>query len=142
MALKYMPIVHFDPFNWFILIRDIVPFAIGLAGGVLYWLRSRQAQSWPCAQGTVWQAEAKRPKEIEDRRRIYIWPWVGQFTYSYPANGEYYSGCHTVNALTERRAEQVVSGWKGRMLVVRYSPANPGISVVLKEDQTGGILGN
>ena len=112
------------------LIRDIVLFAIGVAGVFVYWLRSRQATSWPSTQGTVWQAEARQAKEVEERRSLS--PWVGQFTYSYAVNGEYYSGTHMINALTKRRAEQIVAGWKDRTIAVRYSPSRSDVSIVLK----------
>ena len=69
-------------------------------------------------------------------------PWLGEFTYTYVANGEYYSGFHRIRAGSERRAEERISGWGGRMVVVRYSPTKPEISVLLKSDQPGGQLGN
>ena len=67
----------------------------------------------------------------------YIRPWVGDLTYSYVVNGEYYSGFHRIRARSERRA-----GWKGRMVVVRYSPSKHDLSALLKSDQPGGQLGN
>ena len=44
----------------------------------------------------------------------YIRPWVGDLTYSYVVNGEYYSGFHRIRARSERRAEEKIAGWKGR----------------------------
>lgn len=72
----------------------------------------------------------------------YIQPWVGDLTYSYIVNGEYYSGFHRMRARSERRAEEKIAGWKGRMVVVRYCPDRPELSVLLKGDQPGGQLGN
>ena len=71
-----------------------------------------------------------------------ILPWVGNLTYSYIVNGEYYSGYHRMRARNERRAEEKIAGWKDRMVVVRYSPDKPDLSVLLKSDQPGGQLGN
>jgi hypothetical protein len=63
-------------------------------------------------------------------------------SYSYRVNGEYYSGFHRIGARSERRAEERIVGWKGRMVVVRYSPDRHDLSVLLKGDQPGGQLGN
>ena len=79
---------------------------------------------------------AARP--AEDRP---VKPWVGEFTYTYVANGEYYSGFHRIGARSERRAEERISGWKVRMVVVRYSPTKPQVSVLLRSDRPGGQLG-
>jgi hypothetical protein len=57
-------------------------------------------------------------------------------------NGEYYSGFHRIRARSERRAEEKIAGWKGRMVVVRYSPSKHDLSALLKSDQPGGQLGN
>jgi hypothetical protein len=68
--------------------------------------------------------------------------WVGELTYSYIVEGEYYSGFHPLMARSERRAEELIEGWNGRSVVVRYSPRKHAISVLLKDDQLGGQLGN
>jgi hypothetical protein len=116
--------------------QDILLFAIAACSGIWAWLRTRQAPSWPSAHGTIDRAVA-RPSV--DRN---VKPWVGEFTYTYVANGEYYSGFHRIRERSERRAEELIAGWKGRMVVVRYSPARPEISALLKSDQPGGQLGN
>ena len=126
----------FDPFGAISLWQDILFAAIALGSGVWAWLRARRAQSWPSAQGRISRATA-RP--AGDR---HFKPWLGEFTYTYVANGEYYSGFHGIRARSERRAEELISGWKDRMVVVRYSPKKNDISVLLKSDQPGGQLGN
>jgi hypothetical protein len=103
----------------------------------LTWLRLRRAYSWPSTRGTVWQAEAQSAEG-----RYHILPWAGELTYSYAADGEYYSGVHRMEALTEKRAERMIDGWKGRVVVVRYSPSRHDVSVLLRSDQPGGQLGN
>jgi hypothetical protein len=35
-----------------------------------------------------------------------------------------------------------IAGWKGRMVVVRYSPHKHDLSVLSRGDQPGGQLGN
>jgi len=69
-------------------------------------------------------------------------PWVGELAYAYVVNGQYYSGFYTIRARNERRAEELVAGWKGRTVVVRHSPDRHDVSVLLKSDQPGGQLGN
>jgi len=68
--------------------------------------------------------------------------WAGHLTGTYVVNGEYYSGFHRIRARSERRAEEKIMGWKGRMVVVQYSPAKHDLSALVKSDQPGGQLGN
>ena len=83
---------HFDPLGLLPLARDLVFLLVGLAGGVLAWLKARRAQSWPSAQGTVMGVTSKRAGGIYK-------PWIGQFSYNYIVNGEYFSGFHQIRAL-------------------------------------------
>jgi|GEM_PF-3326028 len=126
-----------DPFAYLGLVRDFIGIAIAAGSGIIVWLRTRQAYSWPTTQATVWQASA-RPAE----QRSYIYGWVGELTYSYVVNGEYYAGSSLLKARNERRAQELVSGWKGRTIVLRFSPTRHDISIALKSDQPGGQLGN
>lgn len=115
-----------------ILLRDAVPLAIGAGAGVRYWIRTRQAVSWPSTQGTVQGARASRS---EKGRR----GWACVLTYSYVAEGQYYSGSYSIRARKEQQAEELATQWKGRSVAVRYSPADQKISVLLKDDQVGGF---
>jgi Protein of unknown function (DUF3592) len=115
-----------------ILLRDAVPFAIAAGAGVRYWIRTRQAASWPSTQGTVQGATASRS---EKGRR----GWACVLTYSYVASGEYYSGSYAIRARKEHQAEEFATQWKGRSVAVRYSPADHKTSVLLKDDQVGGF---
>jgi hypothetical protein len=115
-----------------IFLRDAVPFAIAAGAGVRYWIRTRQAVSWPSTQGTVQGARAGR---IEKGRG----GWACVLTYSYVANSEYYSGSYSIRARKEQQAEELALQWKGRSVAVRYSPADHKVSVLLKDDQVGGF---
>lgn len=126
----------FDLWKLLPLWQEIALYFFAAGGGIWAWVRSRQAQSWPSSQGVVSGAAARASGE----RRFK--PWIGELAYSYTVNGEYYSGFHQRRARTERRAEEFVSGWKDRMVLVRYSPTKHEISVLLKSDQPGGQLGN
>lgn len=114
------------------LFRDAAPFALAAAAGIRYWIRTRQAQSWPSTQGTIMGAQARRGDERHKG-------WICALSYSYTVNGEYYAGFHSIGTRKERRAEELATQWKGRSVVVRYSPADHGISVLLKDDQIGGM---
>jgi hypothetical protein len=126
---------HFDPLSLLPLARDLVLLLIGGAGGVLAWLRARRAQSWPSTQGTVMGVTSRNVGGIYK-------PWRSEFSYNYIVNGEYFSGFHRIRASTEKRVDAITLGWKGRMLVVRYSPSSHQISALLRSDQPGGQLGN
>lgn len=65
--------------------------------------------------------------------------WVCAMSYTYVVNGEYYSGFHSIRAKKEQRADELAREWKGRSVVVRYSPADPGVSMLLGDDQIGGM---
>jgi hypothetical protein len=114
------------------ILRDVIPFAIAAGAGVRYWLRTRKAQSWPSTQGTIISASAQHGQQ--GRRG-----WACALSYSYIANGEYYSGVHLIRARNEKRAEELASEWKGRSIVARYSPSDHHVSVLLKSDQFGGM---
>jgi hypothetical protein len=67
---------------------------------------------------------------------------MAELTYTYIVNGEYYSGFHRIRSRTKRRAEEKIAGWKGRSVVVRYSPDKHDLSSLLKSDQPGTQIGN
>ena len=115
-----------------ILLRDVLPLAVAAGAGVRYWIRTRQAVSWPSTQGTVQGARAGRSEKGRGG-------WACVLTYSYVANGEYYSGSYSIRARKEQQAEELAVQWKGRSLAVRYSPSDHEISVLLKDDQVGGF---
>ena len=118
----------FDQFlQWSPIVKEGALLALSAAAGVSYWIRTRRAQSWPLTQTTLWQTDVR----TQDKR------WVGELTYSYKVEGEYYSGTHLRKARSEKKAEALVEAWKGRMLVVRYAPTQHDISVLLKGDQAG-----
>jgi hypothetical protein len=125
-----------DVWKFLPLWQEVVFIAIAAGGGIWAWLRARQAQSWPSTQATIRQTTVRR---AVDRR---FKPLIGELSYTYVIDAEYYSGFHRIRARSERRAEELISGWKGRMVVVRYSPEKHAISVLLKTDQPGGQLGN
>jgi hypothetical protein len=127
---------HYDPFALITVAKDVVLLLISLGGAAWAWFRIRHAHSWPSTHGTIMSATVK------SARGYSFQPWVADFIYSYVANGEYYSGVYRIRARSERRADEKVAGWKGRIVVVRYSPDQQDFSTVLKSDQPGGQLGN
>lgn len=126
---------YFNLWDLLPLARDITLLLAGGAAGVLAWLKSRRAQSWPSTQGTIMGVSSRSVGGIYK-------PWVGEFSYNYIVNGEYFAGFHQIRARSQKRADALTLGWKGRMLVVRYSPCRHETSTLLGSDQPGGQLGN
>src|SRR5215475_15444560 len=89
----------------------------------------RYAASWPTVQGTVEHASQKMEGE---GRTAY---WVGELTYSYCVEGEYYAGVAHLPARNEDAAYDAVSGWKDRKVRIRYAPGNPSLSALIFEEQ-------
>jgi predicted DNA-binding helix-hairpin-helix protein len=127
---------HFEPWDLLLFLKEAGVLLIALAGAAWAWFKFRHAHSWPSVQGTIVSAQVERSTDNN------ILPWVANLAYSYIVNGEYYSGFYRMRARSERRAEERIAGWKDRMVVVRYSPDKPDLSVLLKSDQPGGQLGN
>lgn len=67
---------------------------------------------------------------------------MGEFIYSYTVEGQYYSGYHLLGVWSQKKAERLVEGWKGRMVIVRYVRTKHEVSLLLKSDQPGGQLGS
>jgi hypothetical protein len=126
---------HFDPWGLLPILKDVAVLIFSAGAAAWAWFRTRHAQSWPSAQGSIMSAQARSTGKS-------FQPWVAELVYSYVVNGEYYSGSHRIPALSESRAEKKVEGWKNRMVVVRYSPEKHDLSALLKSDQPGGQLGN
>jgi hypothetical protein len=126
---------HFHPWDLLPLARDIFLILAGGSAGTLAWFKSRRAQSWLSTQGTVSSTVSRNAGGVYK-------PWIAEFIYSYTVNGEYFSGFHPVRVWTRKRADDLLLGWKGRMLIVRYSPSSHETSALLKSDQPGGHLGN
>lgn len=126
----------FDPWKLLSFWQEIALVVVAASTSVWTWLRFRRAHSWPSAQGTIVSVVARSSGGGHSQR------WAGEFTYTYIVDGQYFSGFHRIKTRSERRAEELISGWKGRTIVVRYSPTKHDISILLKDDQVGGQLGN
>lgn len=127
---------HLDPWGLLPILKDVALILVTAVAGAWTWFKTRHANSWPSAQGSIQSTQVRASSDS------YIQPWLATLTYTYLVNGEYYSGFYRLRARSERRAEQKIEGWKGRMVVVRYSPDKHDVSTLLKSDQAGGQLGN
>jgi len=81
---------------------------------------------WPRTVGTV---ELVDSEAIAADRGSTL--FVGELSYSYSVNGEYYAGFYRLAAGTQTEAEAMLRGWKGRRTTVRYSPQNHALSVMV-----------
>jgi len=127
---------HFNIWDLLPLWQEVLLIVVAVGTGTWTWFKFRHAHSWPSAQGTVLSVSTGSSGGGHFER------WVAQLTYTYVVDGQYYSGVHTIRARSERRAEERIEGWKGRVVVVRYSPTKHEVSTLLRSDQPGGQLGN
>ena len=75
---------------------------------------------------------------VEERLTRYNNFYIGCIDCSYSVNGEYYSGYLERTFVWESSADKFVDGIKKQMVFVRYKPACPEQSVLLRDDQPGG----
>jgi hypothetical protein len=93
----------------------------------------RYAAAWPTVQGTV---EHATPKMEGEGRTGY---WVGELSYSYSVDGEYYAGVAQLPARDEDAAYEAVRGWKDRKVSIRYALGRPSLSTLIFEEQSAPI---
>lgn len=120
----------FNPFEHLGLMRDILGLIVAAVTAIWAWIKLRKAPSWPTAQATVMSTYSGRRDSGG---------WGCFLTYSYAVNGDYYSGVWAIKTRNEKLADELASQWKGRSIVVRYSPTNHEVSALLKDDQIGGF---
>jgi len=88
--------------------------------------RALGAGDWPTTQGIVVSVA------VEDHSYV----WRATITYSYQANGEYYAGTTFRQFAYEKSALEYASDHpRYSAIIVRFRPARPDKSVVLKSDQ-------
>jgi len=107
----------------------------------LKWLLARtntlveiKAKSWPYTKGTVEHAEARTEGEGKSAH------WVGELTYSYSVDGQYYAGFRQLPASSEDHAWDLVKGWKGSRLIVHYRQDKPEVSFIIMSEQNPPVL--
>lgn len=121
---------HFDPWSLVSLAKEMLLVFSALGAGVFAWFKTRRAQSWLSTQGTLADVTSRNLGGLYK-------PWIVKFTYSYIVNGEYFSGFHRIRCQRAKRAESLASAWKGRPVVIRYSPSKHDVSALLWSDQPG-----
>ena len=116
-----------DAIFWLVLLA----IAAAIALRVTLWQRIRAwgAQSWPISQG-----KTEFGTVIEHRTRYFSY-YSAQMSYSYAAEGEYYSGFYEKVFFRESSAEKLIDQLKGRGTVVRHKRTSPAVSIILREDQ-------
>ncbi len=102
-------------------------YGVALAIGAAVWLvreaRSRAAQSWPIADGTVEFTMVREEGFGEGHR------YIPEVHYSYKVEGEFYSGAHVVDGDADFDAFP-----KGSRVIVHYKRSNPAVSFLDRED--------
>ena len=102
-------------------------YIVSLIASGIYWiireLRSRQAQQWPLAQGTVEWTQMRAPGFGDDKREL------PEVSYSYSVHDDYYSGTH----VCETEGDLVLFP-KGLRITVHYDPSNPSSSFLDREE--------
>ena len=123
----------FNP-AWRLLLDFAVVFAIlwlirraaALAGRRL----GKLAVSWPVVEGTI---EHAGPKVMGEGHTAY---WVGELSYSYSVDGEYYAGVAYLPASTEDVAYEATRKWRDRKVQIRVNPGKPEQSILELDEQT------
>ena len=91
---------------------------------LLGWLALRAkwsaSRSWPATNGTVESAASGFYAKSLVKRR-----WQVEITYAYKANGEWYSGTHSVPIGTENAADERARQLRNARIIVRYNPKSP-----------------
>lgn len=102
-----------------------------------WWRRSleEEALGWPRATGTVMDTRTERSEGGAPWH-----DWSVRLIFSYVADGEYYSGDHLLPPESQGEADEIASRWRGRSLVVRYSPNDASRSVVLLQEQPDNFV--
>jgi hypothetical protein len=104
-------------------------FVVTGAGVVVAKLRRPTMRSWPMVEAAVVSAEAHGAEG--DLGTI----WSCKLSYSYSVQGEFHGGYCEFLAVREDEADHLVHSFRGRTILIHYSPKDPAKSAVLREDQ-------
>lgn len=114
-------------------VRGIIVIAVAVLGRVFGPMirdrMDRSAKSWPQTSGRV---EHTRATVVNNGNGDRL---VGEVSYSYSANGDYYAGFLHFPARTEEQAERLAGAWKGLPLIVRYKANDPEVSHIIFDEQ-------
>ena len=84
------------------------------------------------------------PGKVTETRDAGLWylisAYTGEVGYSYRVQGHYYAGSLSKTFLRENSARRFVDELNNKEVVVRYSPKQPRISRLRREDQAGVAL--
>lgn len=116
--------LNLSPVDWGHLTLDTLAILLSITSAVVFWYKRRGSHHWPSVYGTV---EYGLTSDQDG--------WRANLVYSYSVNGNFYSGTHSLKARNESHADELARTWKGRNLMVCYSPKNPALSVIRMQDQ-------
>jgi hypothetical protein len=123
-----------DRFNVAKFWLDLAIGAFGAVSGLIGWwllaARKRRAESWPMVPGRVERAV------VEGTDTGYF----ADISYSYQANGEFFSGFYQKSFRMRRFAEEFADMTRGQNLFVRYDPEKPKVSVIRDQDNAALLV--
>jgi hypothetical protein len=101
------------------------------------WARKRiklqHARTWPMAVGQVESTSVRLESDVTQQSR-----YIAEIVYSYTLQGQKYSGRLRRSFMLHGRAHKWIGGYaNGRVLSIRYDPANAKDSVLFEDEQAG-----
>ncbi len=106
-------------------IVQVARLLISLGGRAHRRIRIQGCESWPLADGTIFQSEVIHREE----------GCYAQLIYSYSAEGEYFSGTYEKPFLRTKRAHAFAERFpSGTRIPIHYKPAKPELSAVVFAD--------
>jgi Protein of unknown function (DUF3592) len=98
----------------------------------------KSSRDWPTVRGRV------ESGKVTQKREAGLWYLISSYTgevgYSYSVEGHYYAGSLSKTFFREDSARRFVEKLKDREVFVSYSPEQPRISRLRREDQAGALL--
>jgi hypothetical protein len=91
-------------------------------------LRERRGENWPVVMGVITSCDVSVfHGQFTDHA-------VGVLGYSYAVNGTYFSGYFKRQCFDEQAAWTFVDTMRDQNVLIRYSPAQPSVSLILERD--------
>jgi len=97
------------------------------------WVGDLRSRGWPTVDGTIVGGNVQKMSGRGDP------PYLGEISYSYNLDGQYYSGYYQRGFFDEQKGWDFVDGAKDRPVIIRYKASDPEITVLRMRDQPIGF---